>query len=52
MNYSFLHRISILFFCQFLFINLLISQQVEIRFNQLSINDGLSQSTVYSIVTG
>ena len=50
MNYSFLHRISILFFCQFLFINLLISQQVEIRFNQLSINDGLSQSTVYSIL--
>ena len=50
MNYSFLHRTFILFLCQFLFINLLISQQVEIRFNQLSINDGLSQSTVYSIV--
>ena len=50
MNYSFLHRIAILIFIHFLFINFLHSQEVEIRFNHLSINDGLSQSTIYSIV--
>ena len=50
MKYSFLHRISILSCIQFLVFNFLISQQVEIRFNQLSINDGLSQSTIYSVV--
>ena len=42
-NFPFLIVFQLLIFSVF-------SQQVEIRFNHLSINDGLSQSTVYSVI--
>ena len=44
------YKIYLLAFLQVVFINTFFSQQVEIRFNHLSINDGLSQSTVYCIL--
>ena len=44
-----IHNFPFLIFFQFLIVSVF-SQQVEIRFNHLSINDGLSQSTVYSVI--
>ena len=50
MQFKFLNTIISLIFFKTLFVVNLFSQQVEIRFNHLSINDGLSQSTVYCIL--
>ena len=50
MQFKFLNTIISLIFFKTLFVVNLFSQQVEIRFNHLSINDGLSQSTIYCIL--
>ena len=44
------YKIYLLIVFQLVFTANFYAQQVEIRFNHLSINDGLSQSTVYCIL--